>query len=101
MAADTRTDRHPGGRPAIGTPVKWALPAALRRALLDARRTDADGTESEAAAARRLLAAALNPAVPAALRMHAAELDAHADATGDAATRDRADELRAIADQLT
>ena len=94
MVADTR---HPGGRPAIGTPVKWALPDSLRRALLAARRPD----ESEAAAARRLLTAALNPEVPAALRMHAADLDAHADATGDAAMRDRANELRAIADQLT
>jgi hypothetical protein len=97
MVADTR---HPGGRPAIGPPIKYALPPALRAALLDARRTDADGTtESEASAVRRLLAAALDPAVPAALRQHAADLDARAEGRPELAAR--AAELRALADQLT
>jgi hypothetical protein len=56
MAANARADRHPGGRPTIGAPVKWALPAPLRSALRAALRPG----ESEAAAARRLLAAALD-----------------------------------------
>jgi hypothetical protein len=119
MTADTRADRHPGGRPTIGTTAKWALSAPLRAALAAARRTDPDGKrESEAAAARRLLAAALDPALPAALRMaanayaHYAATDSCADCLGappdpwqpcpeHAAMLDRAAELRALADDLT
>jgi hypothetical protein len=120
MAADTRARyRDPGGRPTIGTKAKWALPAPLRAALDRARRTGDDGKrESEAAAARRLLAAALNPDLPAALRMaanayaHYAATDSCADCLGappdpwqpcpeHAAMLDRADQLRQLADQLT
>lgn len=69
MATESAPGRNPGGRPTIGPPAKWALPAALRTELDAARRPG----ESEAAAARRLLAAALNPdpAIPAIMRQAA------------------------------
>ena len=126
MVTDARTGPHPGGRPTIGTKAKWALPAPLRAALDRARRTGDDGKrESEAAAARRLLAVALNPALPGALRMAAAAYDHYAAApctrckgTPPGAVQDldpapwepcpdhsamtaRADALRGLADELT
>jgi hypothetical protein len=127
MVADNSTRyRDPGGRPKIGPPAKWALPATLRAALWAARRTGRDGPdESEAAAARRLLAVALNPALPGALRMAAATYDHHAAAPcgnckgtppgavqgldpapwepcpDHSAMTARADALRGLADDLT
>ena len=117
MAAET--SRDPGGRPKIGPAAKWALPAPLRAALAAARRTDPDGTtEPEAAAARRLLAVALDPALPAALRMAATAYDTYATGTCaecpdpvtpapgrpcdyHAGMIARAVKLRQLADQLT
>jgi hypothetical protein len=65
------TRRGPGGRPSIGDPVKWALPPGLRSTLADRRRPG----EPEAAAARRLLAAALSPGIADALALAADTID--------------------------
>jgi hypothetical protein len=71
------------GRPPVGRPVKYAIPASLRAELEAAKRP----RESEAATVRRLLGVALHPMLPAALKRAA-------ETSRDAAT---AEAFRAIA----
>ena len=70
MTADHQETR-PRGRPPVGPDVKYRLPTDLRDQLAAAMRPG----ESEAATVRRLLTVALNPLLPAALRVAADEYE--------------------------
>ena len=73
MTADHQETR-PRGRPPVGPDVKYRLPTDLRDQLAAAMRPG----ESEAATVRRLLTVALNPLLPAALRLAADDYETKA-----------------------